>query len=345
MPTSPSVIPNVDKKDLLDAVSHFDLHLRDTEEWVGWTSHLNHKYAIYHDGKVYPVKKIISLATGFPVSKFSGGSQANSYMIKRGFNVISLRAFSWSVLSGDVSAKVLDKSSFLHHGTGIPAEIRPFFLQKELDRGERFPIILVVHGDQEYKAHIDMEGQDTARTRLFWYADFTSLLQGTFPHHYQLYNQDQTPGSEIVMQFKRVSGFEKYEIKFTACIRAEIAAEDIDAEEIEDRGPKKEGKAKEYYGKRYERSPYNRQQAIKYHGLSCNVCGFNFEKIYGARGAEYIEVHHINPISSYEEEQVVDPKTDLITVCSNCHRMIHRKPDDVLTIAAMQALLNRETWI
>lgn len=114
---------------------------------------------------------------------------------------------------------------------------------------------------------------------------------------------------------------------------------DIISEEIEERGPQKEGGVKEYYGKRYERSPVNRQRAIQVHGLTCNVCGFNFEAVYGERGADFIEVHHIKPISTFEEEQHVDPKEDLITVCSNCHRMIHRKPDDILTIQQIKELV------
>lgn len=107
---------------------------------------------------------------------------------------------------------------------------------------------------------------------------------------------------------------------------------DIEAEKIEEGQGSGEGRVREYYGKRYERDPKNRTEAIRIHGLTCNACGFNFEKQYGTRGTNYIEVHHVKPISTFENEQNVNPKTDLITVCSNCHRMIHRKYDDVLTI-------------
>lgn len=56
----------------------------------------------------------------------------------------------------------------------------------------------------------------------------------------------------------------------------------------------------------------------------CCICGFNFEETYGPIGRGFIEVHHIKPISSLREGEVVSTK-DLIAVCSNCHRMIHRK--------------------
>ena len=58
--------------------------------------------------------------------------------------------------------------------------------------------------------------------------------------------------------------------------------------------------------------------------LRCECCGFDFEKTYGQLGDGFIECHHIKPIS----EIIPGEKTsldDLSLVCSNCHRMIHRK--------------------
>jgi len=57
---------------------------------------------------------------------------------------------------------------------------------------------------------------------------------------------------------------------------------------------------------------------------SCVVCGFSFEEFYGALGKEYIEAHHIIPISSLTETTEVST-SDLAAVCSNCHRMLHRR--------------------
>lgn len=45
----------------------------------------------------------------------------------------------------------------------------------------------------------------------------------------------------------------------------------------------------------------------------------NFEKKYGELGKDYIEIHHIKPISEIDSEYVVDPEKDLIPVCSNYH--------------------------
>ena len=61
---------------------------------------------------------------------------------------------------------------------------------------------------------------------------------------------------------------------------------------------------------------------------SCQICGFDFEKKYGEIGKKYIEVHHINShtqVSKEIGEHIIDPKNDLIPVCSNCHSMVHIK--------------------
>ena len=102
-----------------------------------------------------------------------------------------------------------------------------------------------------------------------------------------------------------------------------------------------EGKKKQYYTTKYERSRKNRMKAISIHGLFCYICHFNFEETYGELGKDYIEVHHLKPLYSKDEEIQVNPQTDLICVCSNCHRMLHRKKDEVLTPYELKSLLVR----
>jgi 5-methylcytosine-specific restriction protein A len=58
--------------------------------------------------------------------------------------------------------------------------------------------------------------------------------------------------------------------------------------------------------------------------LCCEVCGFNFKEQYGARGEGFIECHHTKPLSGLKDGEKTK-LTDLAVVCSNCHRMIHRK--------------------
>ena len=75
----------------------------------------------------------------------------------------------------------------------------------------------------------------------------------------------------------------------------------------------------------YERNTKARNACIKAHGYNCTVCDFNFEKSYGARGKDYIHVHHLKAISDIGEKYVIVPEKDLKPVCPNCHAMLHRK--------------------
>lgn len=59
---------------------------------------------------------------------------------------------------------------------------------------------------------------------------------------------------------------------------------------------------------------------------SCTVCSFSFEETYGALGNNYIEAHHIKPISEMTERTKM-VMSDLVAVCSNCHRMLHRSTE------------------
>jgi 5-methylcytosine-specific restriction protein A len=55
------------------------------------------------------------------------------------------------------------------------------------------------------------------------------------------------------------------------------------------------------------------------------VCGFDFAGVYGPRGSNFCEVHHLKPLSDVHSE-VETRLQDLAIVCSNCHRMLHREP-------------------
>lgn len=76
---------------------------------------------------------------------------------------------------------------------------------------------------------------------------------------------------------------------------------------------------------RYERDRGNRKDCIAHYGYVCQVCGLNFEEAYGELGKEFIEVHHLHPVS--QGECKVNPIEDLVPLCSNCHSMIHRMDD------------------
>ncbi|MBV7481251.1 HNH endonuclease [Pseudomonas sp. PDM31] len=135
------------------------------------------------------------------------------------------------------------------------------------------------------------------------------------------------------------------------CSHAVLKSEKFDdldqvdsAQEFETKVIGTEGKKIVYYGVRYERSPKLRSQAIAIHGLQCKACDFDFEKAYGAHAKGFIHVHHLKPISEFEEDQVVDPATDLITLCANCHSVVHRRPQQLLSVEQLKGLL-KGRWV
>lgn len=59
----------------------------------------------------------------------------------------------------------------------------------------------------------------------------------------------------------------------------------------------------------------------------CEVCGFDFSRHYPeSLGKGFIEVHHLTPLSNCEGAMKTT-LDQLLLVCSNCHRMIHRSKD------------------
>lgn len=96
------------------------------------------------------------------------------------------------------------------------------------------------------------------------------------------------------------------------------------AEELDEPQTYSEALRKQITVNAVERNPKARSACIKHHGFDCVVCGFNFEQVYGDLGADYIHVHHLNPIAAAEGERQVDPVRDLVPMCPNCHSIVHR---------------------
>ena len=105
--------------------------------------------------------------------------------------------------------------------------------------------------------------------------------------HLPLYNLMVYPGEEIF-----VEGNEK-----------------LVKHKVKERNPKIVTKAKERFLKKNGK-------------LFCEVCGFTFKEKY-KNGENFIEAHHLKPVAEMSPGEEVKIK-DIVLVCSNCHRMIHR---------------------
>lgn len=78
------------------------------------------------------------------------------------------------------------------------------------------------------------------------------------------------------------------------------------------------------------------QFKAKYSGVYCENCSFDFGKRYGSRGDGFIEVHHVVPLAALLPNSVTY-LADLLLLCSNCHRMVHRRRPD-LTPSELKAI-------
>lgn len=80
-----------------------------------------------------------------------------------------------------------------------------------------------------------------------------------------------------------------------------------------------------------------KDKAAKCGKLHCQVCGFDFSQVYGALGQGFIEAHHALPVSMLSTETPTRV-SDIALVCSNCHKMLHRRRP-WLSIEALTAIL------
>jgi hypothetical protein len=117
-----------------------------------------------------------------------------------------------------------------------------------------------------------------------------------------------------------------------------LAERDPDEKEYKARN---EGGREMLVSTRVKRDPRLRDDAIRLHGHACCVCGFEFGKVYGDWGKGYVEVHHCYPVGDASiGKRDTDPATDLIVLCANCHCMVHRKRDIVLSVDELRSHIN-----
>lgn len=128
------------------------------------------------------------------------------------------------------------------------------------------------------------------------------------------------------------------EFDFNIKISCKFANDEIESVKVVNTGC--EGHIIECYGRKYERDRKLRDEAIRLHGCICNICNFDFEKQYGEFGRGYIEVHHRVPLS--KGVQNVDPMKDLVCLCANCHRMIHRDRNKTKAPEEIKKLLSNK---
>jgi 5-methylcytosine-specific restriction protein A len=228
---------------------------------------------------------------------------------------------SWDIVTDCKAIKHCDKSVFDRLGSSVPKPTRWFWGIDESPIGTRKSVTCIYNG-KEYKGTINIYSNDLSQ--IFWEKDLKAALDFVI---------DYTSLPDMV--FEKVSD-DKYVISFLNTVSDDASYNSVIITENHS-----EGRVIQYYTSKYERSAANRTAAIKKNGIKCMACGFDFEEVYGELGRNFIEVHHIKPLYSLDEEVVIDPATDLVCLCSNCHRMIHRKRDSILSLEDLIKILKK----
>ncbi len=91
---------------------------------------------------------------------------------------------------------------------------------------------------------------------------------------------------------------------------------------------------------RYERDADARRVCLAFHGTACAACGFSFEASYGDVGTGFMHVHHTVPASQLGAGYELDPVTDLVPLCANCHAMVHRGVSTPRTVQELRNILS-----
>jgi 5-methylcytosine-specific restriction protein A len=87
---------------------------------------------------------------------------------------------------------------------------------------------------------------------------------------------------------------------------------------------------------RYERDRRNRAAALAIHGYRCKGCNRLMSEEYGNVAATLVEVHHTTPVHALGLGYRINPETDLVPLCPNCHSVAHTR-NPPLTIAEIRA--------
>ena len=99
-----------------------------------------------------------------------------------------------------------------------------------------------------------------------------------------------------------------------------------------------------------ERSQKLRNAAIEHYTtdgtIKCCVCGFDFKNTYGKLGEGYIQMHHEKPIYQYStdgfEEYISQAVENMKPLCANCHCIIHRNKQKLLSVIELKAILDNQ---
>jgi 5-methylcytosine-specific restriction protein A len=314
-------IPPLTSDQIRTAMQKFDAEHRGIDEWVDWEENKNHIYAISDGGKLYPVKQIVSLASGVPRADFTGGVaswDANKPVAGLGFKIVSLRPAKtrnppWSrdelILALDfyLNCKGNPPSKQSKEIAELSADLNRLAMTLGTTRDEKFRNV-----NGAYMKLMNFRRFDPA----YLDAGKSGLERGG--------HKEEAVWHDFANDPVRCA-------ETAATIRAFISPNPSSEVSLDDdQFEAEEGRliAAVHLRRERDRGLVERKKAsvLKATGhLACEACGFDFETQYGQRGRGLIECHHERPLHTLMPGQKTK-LSDLRLLCANCHRAIHRRP-------------------
>ncbi|MEV7548482.1 HNH endonuclease [Amycolatopsis sp. NPDC089917] len=274
-------------------------------------------YLLVHEGREYDSKAIAGVAHGYlpgrnalPASEFSGGLETVVKLLQdRGFEVRPQRSPVWLEAELVLACDVVARNDWRLVRSHDPRAVELSRLLQSLplhpleSRGPTFrnPNSVQRKTSDIATQHPAYTGKPTRGGKLD-----REILQAFLDHPAEMHAQAEAIRGGIT----------------TGTLSELPLAADLDEEEAIS-----EGRALLLLHLRRERNPRLRAKKLETvlaarGSLECEVCGFDFERTYGDRGARYAEVHHVVPL--HVTGATTTRLQDLAVLCANCHRMIHR---------------------
>jgi 5-methylcytosine-specific restriction enzyme A len=117
-------------------------------------------------------------------------------------------------------------------------------------------------------------------------------------------------------------------------------------EQAEVRGADLEEERRLGWHRRYEgRNTRAAKEAKREQGYTCQACGRNYVDMYGEVGQRCVDAHHLVPFAQLEEGQrrQLNPLRDFAILCSPCHRIVHSRHGDPLSLPELREIVSPES--
>ncbi|MGW6377059.1 HNH endonuclease [Rhodococcus sp. NPDC055112] len=274
-------------------------------------------YVIHHNGRTYDSKAIAGAAHGHlpgraPLRKdeFSGGEKTVARKLRKlGFHVPPARSPKWTRDEVILACDLLMQN---HWKYLTPEDERVVELSALLQRAPFYPI------EERSAKHRNANGV----------AKKTVNIASHHPDYVGAPTKGGGYDKVVLKQFlKDPSEMHAIALAVRDAIEVGEANPMLAVPNAEEDDSAREGRLLQRQHYVRERDPKLRRKKITQFlktsdRVHCEVCGFDFELAYGDRGRQYTEVHHVVPL--HHSGATRTKLSDLILLCANCHRMVHR---------------------